>query len=89
MPNRKPEKLQTFACYHLVDLQKLSISCTGHFDFPHSVYNLWCFYSFSNLLILPLVDPFINLKVGVWSKFCDLTSNFHFLHLYLIRKENY
>ena len=31
------KKLQTFACYHLVDLQTLSTSCAAHVDLPPSV----------------------------------------------------
>ena len=38
-------------------------SCIGYVDFPQSVYSLWCFSSFSKLLIPPLVHPFINLKM--------------------------
>ena len=37
------QSMQAFACYHLADRRKLSISCIGHFDFPRSVYNLWSF----------------------------------------------
>ena len=32
----------------------------GHFDFPQSVYNLWCYESLSKLLIPPLLHPFKN-----------------------------
>ena len=35
----------TRVCYYLIDLQKLSISCSGHKDLPQLVYNLWCFKS--------------------------------------------
>ena len=41
----------------------------GHFDFPSSVYDLWCFQSLSELPVPPLVHP------NLYSKANDVIEN--------------
>ena len=68
-----PQRLQNFACYHLVDLQNLSVSC------PFLVLVILTFLSqltvcgaicgsLSKLLIPPLIHTFIKLKNSVIPK---------------------